>query len=163
MRTKKGFTLVEILIVVVILGILAAIVIPQFSSASSEARLSSVVSNLQAVRSQIQLYKIQHGDKLPGTTTGVTFADALLKQTKSDGTVWTSGDTETAYGPYLQKIPLNPYCDGKKDANENGTVELVAGTTGIGDGSHAWFWDSNTGTFYADKIDGVLAADCVKY
>ncbi len=60
MRAKSGFTLVEILIVVVILGILAAIVIPQFTSASTEAKQSALVSNLQSVRSQIELYKIHH-------------------------------------------------------------------------------------------------------
>ena len=50
---RSGFTLVEILIVVIILGILAAIVIPQFTNASSSARTSSIQSLLQTVRSQI--------------------------------------------------------------------------------------------------------------
>ncbi len=67
---KGGFTLVEILIVVIILGILAAIVIPQFTNASQDARKSSVSSLLQTIRSQIELYKIQHGDTLPNLATG---------------------------------------------------------------------------------------------
>ena len=62
---KKGFTLIEILIVVIILGILAAIVIPQFSSASSDAKKASLRSTVQTLRSQIALYKLQHGDTLP--------------------------------------------------------------------------------------------------
>ena len=66
MKAKSGFTLVEILIVVVILGILAAIVIPQFTEASTEAKESRLVSDLQTMRSQIELYKIQHNDELPG-------------------------------------------------------------------------------------------------
>src|SRR5215475_4226324 len=57
-----GFTLVEILIVVIILGILAAIVIPQFTNASNDARNNSVASTLQTLRGQIELYKIQHAD-----------------------------------------------------------------------------------------------------
>src|SRR3954452_14514347 len=64
-KTRGGFTLVEILIVVIILGILAAIVIPQFSNASTDARKASLLSQLQTFRSQIQLYKLQHNDILP--------------------------------------------------------------------------------------------------
>ncbi len=52
---KGGFTLVEILIVVIILGILAAIVIPQFTSASESAKASSLVSQMQTIRSQLEL------------------------------------------------------------------------------------------------------------
>ena len=66
MQVKRGFTLVEILIVVVILGILAAIVVPQFTQASTEAKLNSLCSNLQSLRSQIELYKVQHNDVAPG-------------------------------------------------------------------------------------------------
>src|SRR5438105_15431211 len=71
-RTKKqgGFTLVEILIVVIILGILAAIVIPQFTSASQDARKNSLASQLQTLRSQIELYKLQHLDNLPSALVG---------------------------------------------------------------------------------------------
>ena len=69
MRAKRGFTLVEILIVVVILGILAAIVVPQFTQASTEAKMNSVCSNLQSLRSQIELYKVQHNDTLPDLDT----------------------------------------------------------------------------------------------
>src|SRR3954451_5706098 len=60
---KGGFTLVEILIVVIILGILAAIVIPQFTSASQDARKSSLVSQLQTIKAQTELTRLQHLDK----------------------------------------------------------------------------------------------------
>ena len=64
-RNSKGFTLVEILIVVIILGILAAIVIPQFTNASTDAKKNSLTSQLQTIRSQIELYKLQHNELLP--------------------------------------------------------------------------------------------------
>ncbi len=151
MKAKKGFTLVEILIVVVILGILAAIVIPQFSSASTEARVSSVQSNLQAVRSQIQLYKIQHNDQYPGEG-GASFVEALTKKTNISGDL----DPNGAYGPYLQKFPKNPF-------NSLRTVATGAGTDDLGGGDAGWYFDTTEEQFYADIIDGVADADLVKY
>src|SRR5881397_4209320 len=78
---RKGFTLIEILIVVIILGILAAIVIPQFTNASKEAKQSALVTMVQSLRSQIALFKLQHNDYLPGSAT-------LGSGTLSSATFW---------------------------------------------------------------------------
>ena len=102
-RNTRGFTLVEILIVVIILGILAAIVIPQFTNASNDARNNSIASTLQTTRSQIELFKIQHADTPPAATalsvvlTGKT-NQADTTQTAATGTL----------GPYVQAFPVNP-------------------------------------------------------
>src|SRR5215211_7879611 len=91
---KGGFTLVEILIVVIILGILAAIVIPQFTSASQDARKNSLTSQLQTLRSQIELYKLQHLDQLPSSLVASTpLWDQLINKTNASGTTGTT----TAY------------------------------------------------------------------
>ena len=104
---KSGFTLVEILIVVIILGILAAIVIPQFTSASQDARKNSLTSQLQTLRSQIELYKLQHLDQLPSTLVGGTPSwDQLINKTNNAGTTGTT--TAYPFGPYLQAAPTNP-------------------------------------------------------
>jgi general secretion pathway protein G len=102
MKRNRGFTLVEILIVVIILGILAAIVIPQFTNASQDARNSSVASTLQTVRSQIELYKIQHSDKSP-TLAQITDWSQMMAQSDTTGNT-----TGTNFGPYLQAAPVNP-------------------------------------------------------
>jgi len=134
MKAKKGFTLVEILIVVVILGILAAIVIPQFTGASTEAKESSLVSNLQTMRSQIELFKIQHNDILPGeilnggVTTpadAITFVNAMCLKTDQYGNVGTGAIFR--FGPYMKKIPSNPF--------SNADGETVAGTGLADDGA----------------------------
>ena len=112
MKAKRGFTLVEILIVVVILGILAAIVIPQFTEASTEAKVSRVGSDLQMMRSQLELYKVQHNDNLPAVA---DFNDAMTKCSAVDtatGEYVEPADADravTPFGPYMQKIPTNPY------------------------------------------------------
>src|SRR5512132_3426515 len=107
-RTRKGgFTLVEILIVVIILGILAAIVIPQFTSASQDARKNSLVSQLQTLRSQLELYKLQHLDQLPSTLIGSSPAWTQLT-VKTDATGATGTTSASPFGPYLQADPVNP-------------------------------------------------------
>ena len=110
---KRGFTLVEILIVVIILGILAAIVIPQFTNASQDARRSSMTSQLQTLRSQVELFKLQHRDKLPGFDTTGAFSETefwrhLTTKTDADGVASTAS---TSFGPYLQAMSKNNLVD----------------------------------------------------
>jgi len=140
MKAKSGFTLVEILIVVVILGILAAIVIPQFTEASTEAKTSSLCTDLQTMRSQIELYKIQHNDNLPSSA-AVGFVLALTGQTHIDGSAGDASGDE--YGPYIQKVPTNQFND-KSDIEMDGT---------LGGGSHGWNFNTSTGAFHADTDD----------
>jgi len=127
MNRKQGFTLVEILIVVVILGILAAIVIPQFTEASDDARESAMRSDLQTVRSQLELYKVQHIGIYPAAATFVTDLTTKIGE----------------YGPYLQTFPTNPY-------NSLLDVTVEAGTVGLGSGATGWHFDSTTGRFSAN-------------
>jgi len=142
MRTKKsGFTLVEILIVVVILGILAAIVIPQFTDAASQANESALASNLQAVRGQIELYKIQHNDNLPT----LTITEAMTNKTYADGTI---GDGNGSYDRYMREIPVNPF-NNLNDVVEAATTPAAA-TNGTG-----WFFNTTDGDILAnDLING---------
>ncbi len=137
MKAKKGFTLVEILIVVVILGILAAIVIPQFTEASTEAKQASLRSDLQTVRSQIELYKIQHNDVLPGQGTG----GGSWVECMTGSTDVTGDPTGTDYGPYIQQLPMNPF-------NNLSTVRVDGANPG--EGTDGWQFNSTTGAFHAD-------------
>jgi general secretion pathway protein G len=136
MKAKSGFTLVEILIVVVILGILAAIVIPQFTEASTEARESSLKTDLQTLRSMIELYSVQHLDVNP---TLLNFANQMTQQSDINGTVPPAAGM-TALGPYLQQIPTNPF----------NTLNTLENSGTAGDGGAGWEYDENTGEIHAD-------------
>ena len=151
-RKRSGFTLVEILIVVIILGILAAIIIPQFSDASTEARESTLTSNLQILRSQVGLYKIQHLDEYPDSTVdSATFEAGLTTQTDDLGDASTDPD---ALGPYMQKVPNNPFT-----TNAAHPFFTFGGLdTDAADDSH-WFFNTVTGAIIAN--DGGTAPDSV--
>jgi general secretion pathway protein G len=146
---KKGFTLVEILIVVIILGILAAIVIPQFTSASDDARKNSLTSQVQTLRSQVELYKLQHTSTLAelfAGTTDIEQWEVLTNKTTAGGAV---DNTTGKFGPYLQTLPIN---------NLNGfskvVVATVADETAYNPADDAGFiYDSGTGKFWATNKD----------
>jgi general secretion pathway protein G len=97
-RKNQAFTLIEILIVVIILGILAAIVIPRFANASKDAKRAALSSQLNQVRAQIQLYTIEHGDQRPPNLAGNNWTD-LINASAYNG---------TNRGPYLPSVPVNP-------------------------------------------------------
>jgi general secretion pathway protein G len=150
MRAKSGFTLVEILIVVVILGILAAIVIPQFTEASTEAKTSSLCTDLQTMRSQIELYKIQHSDALPSAAS-VGLVSAMTSQTDADGDAYTTSSTTGPFGPYVQKIPTNAF--NGSDGINPGTADPNAIPIDS-DGTYGWYFNTSSGAFNAcDSTD----------
>ena len=149
-QTRKGFTLIEILIVVIILGILAAIVIPQFTNASKEAKQSALVTMVQSLRSQIALFKLQHNDYLPGcnpvsntTFAEATFWDQMTLFSDIAGATVAAKDATHVYGPYMQSKCVNPI-------NDSSTVAAAA-AVGVG-----FVYDYNAG-IGSGKIWGVDA------
>ena len=135
-RNARGFTLVEILIVVIILGILAAIVIPQFTSASSDARNNSTASTLQTLRSQIELFKIQHADVPPKDATALW----TVLGGKTSTTDTTAVNAAGTFGPYVQNPPANPL-------NGFTTVAAASGTAA------GWVYTVGTNGYYVSATD----------
>ena len=134
----RGFTLVEILIVVVILGILAAIVIPRFTTASQSARTNGLRSELQNLRKIVSLFKEEHG-RLPNL---VPDWDEFTQPTTTLG---------KTYGPYIQQTPRNML---------NQRSNVVDGTPGSTASAVAGFvYDYNggngTGAIRATDTDGL--------
>lgn len=155
-RESCAFTLVEILIVVVILGILAAIIVPQFSNATSMARENTLKDDLRYLRTQIVVFKAQHRDIPPGYPSGDMTAapssDAFIAQmihyTSESTADNTTGSDVYKYGPYLTKIPPNPLTG--KDA-----VLMVANGASMPDPDDAqpygWIYKPETQEFIANS------------
>ncbi len=135
---RQGFTLVELLIVVVILAILAAAIIPTFTDSTADAKSSTALTNLNVLRGQIQLYRMQHGGKSPSAT-----LVELTKQTNA------AGADGTDYGPYLINIPINPF------TNSNTVRAATANPPGAASGEDdaGWLYHADSGNIWLDHAD----------
>jgi len=129
-----GFTLIEILVVVVILGVLAAIVIPQFTSAANESRDSSIKMSVNRINQQIEIYQQQHDGNRP---TLANFEAQLTQASNASGQTAAVGTSGYALGPYIRELPINP---------KTGTSTVSDGAYG----SSAWYYDETTGEFRAN-------------
>ncbi len=123
-KSRDGFTLIEMLIVIIILGILAMVIIPQVTVSTEDAKVSTLKTNLTGIRSAIELYYAQHNMTYPGTvletdgvtaTTALTAEQAFTKQltqfTDAKGIVSGTKTATAIYGPYIKGGALagNPF------------------------------------------------------
>lgn len=134
-RRSTAFTLVEILIVVVILGILASIVVPTIASASGEAKANATYSELQKIRRTIGVYKARNADQYPTVVDG-------------DGT-W--GEIVGNQYEYLMSPPVNAWVGG---ANAK-VVRVVPNATpdAVYQTDYGWIFDPITGDVWAGGFD----------
>ena len=96
---SRGFTLIEILVVVVILGILAAIVVPRVMERPGEARVTRAKQDIQGVITALSLYKLDNFN-YPATSQGL---DALVSKPSGEP------DAPNWKGPYLDRVPKDPW------------------------------------------------------
>lgn len=166
LRSNQGFTLVELIIVIIILGILAALAIPQFSASTDDAKKATLQGNLAVLRNAINLYYHQHNSVYPGAVDeadgstavkGADAADAFLAQlTKYTNASGKTSDTQGAdfpYGPYLVSMPTNPLST--TDVVTAGGEAAVTVTQDEGDlkadGKTGWLTSSKTGKIIANN------------
>lgn len=95
---QKGFTLIELMVVVVILAILAAIAVPQFMDRPDEARIVKAKQDIASMSSALQLYKLDNY-RYPTTEQGL---EALVSQP-------TSEPEAPNWKPYMQQLPKDPW------------------------------------------------------
>ena len=167
LKNQSGFTLMEMLIVVIVLGILAMIIIPQITVSTEDAKLKTMQTNLNTMRSAIELYYHQHNQTYPGAVdntdgdgspadaaaAATAFIAQLTTYTEVSGKA--AGDstalTGTLYGPYIKTatLPTNPFTE-----EVNLTCDIVETnvTTRTADAgaTDAWKFYVKTGVFIAN-------------
>lgn len=109
LKDEKGFTLIELMVVVVIIGILAAIAVPAFSDASDKAKVSKAKADLRTIESALEIYYAEHGE-YPDADSDNTLPDVL----EDDG--------------YIKTIPEDPWGHTYvyKPADDNKSYELYS-------------------------------------
>jgi general secretion pathway protein G len=124
MRKHKGFTLIELVVVVMILGILAAVAAPKLLGTSSTAADNGLKETLAVVRDAVERYAAEHGGALPGTDEA-TFKGLLL--------------------PYLRVFPKSPLTN-----TDTVAIAATAGTTTPA-GAQGWMYNKADGTFIVNS------------
>lgn len=132
-QLRQAFTLVEILIVVVILGILAAIVVPQFTKATDDARGGNLKAQLNTLQNQIELYAARNSGEFPD-----------FSGTAASGNNWNWGDLVT--DDYIKEVPKNPAAG---SITADAAKSVTEGATGTGIATHGWFFNTTSNTIYA--------------
>jgi prepilin-type N-terminal cleavage/methylation domain-containing protein len=169
---KQGFTLVELLVVIIIIGILAAVAIPQFGDSSTDAKKAALKENLRTLRSAVEKYYVDHNATYPGVvkthkTTAAgsaaphdNAAEAFLKQMTTYSTPGghTCDEMDAAFPlkPYLvRKLPDNPLpADGAVASPDSVTVTTdTVRLTADGTPTTGWKFSSATGEIIANSTD----------
>jgi len=116
-KKTSGFTLIEVMVVVVILGILAAVVVPKIMSRPEQARIVKVKQDILAIQSALDLYKLDNGF-YPSTDQGLQAliskptVDPMPRNWKTDG--------------YLHQIPMDPWGQQYQYINENDQLRIFS-------------------------------------
>ena len=134
MHAAPGFTLIELMVVVVILGVLAAVVVPRVMDRPEQARISAAMSNIQAIRSALDMYKLDN-QHYPTTDQGL---EALVTKPGSN-------PEPPNWNRYMEKIPPDPW--GNRylylEPGKHGDVDIFsAGPNGrMGDADDIGSWN----------------------
>jgi prepilin-type N-terminal cleavage/methylation domain-containing protein len=102
--SRRGFTLIEVLMVVTALAIIAGIVVPQVTSVMDDARNAALLKDLREFTFAIERYRMDHNGGAPDLIQDEKLIQ-LLQTTDADGNV--GNGPQYSYGPYLLTVPRN--------------------------------------------------------
>jgi len=134
-QKTTGFTLIEVMVVVVILGILAAMIVPRIMSRPEQARMVKAKQDITAIQSALDLYKLDNGF-YPSTDQGL---QALVQRPSS-----TPVPRDWKSDGYLQELPVDPWGQPYQYTNENERARIFSyGPKGKEGGSQIGNWNTD--------------------
>ena len=144
---RNGFTLIEVLIVVVIMAVLAAVIIPLVDNPATSAQESVLKQNLSVMRSQMELYRIDHLGKYPNIQSSQL--PQLTRATNRQGETGLPGP-DYPHGPYIVDLPPNPF-----DQSDKVTAVAVPRKepTGVVGTLGGWQYDETTGSVWPNHAE----------
>jgi competence protein ComGC len=147
-RSGRWFRLVEILLVMGVLVVLSTIAGAKLNMAATTSAEAKMREDLRFVRTQVRVYAIHHGGRMPGypggdlntAPTEAVFTNQLTMLTDDQGNTTGVEASWLRWGPYLAAIPENPV-SGKK-----GVTILSPEEPLVADGMTGWLYQPSTGT-----------------
>lgn len=147
-RSRRAFSLVEVLLVVATLAIIAGVVLPQVGSALDDARQSAMLNHLHELSAAIQRYRVDH-DGMPPDLITARGLPQLTSRTNSDGDI--GAGPEHIHGPYLiGGVPKNPLNKSRSIYQVN-TVPPANLQSRVG-----WAYHPETGQIWAGLYRGTV-------
>ena len=130
-KARIGFAMIQVSLIGAICSVGAGIVAPDLSARGTGVEEARFLADIQTIRCQLELYKIQHDEKLPPTESFASFEQAMTTRGQDNR------------GPYLQIIPNNPFSGSNMVRFENDQSTAGCGKAG-------WVLNTGTGLFQAD-------------
>lgn len=144
----RGFSLVELVIVVVIVGLLAAIAIPRFSRGAAGATDSALAGDLAVLRNAIEMYAAEHNGVFPEAD---TFSDQLTLFSDASGNTNASKTAVFEFGPYLHSVPA---LKAGTAAGDDGILAVIETPTAETEsGNVGWLYNESTGQIWANETE----------